>query len=143
MIFTVVGCSSDELKKINHEEITFGTLKIYEDGTLVKGIELMENEELLADSIKLYNNSTFLSVEKEETENDVKIDPIMTDGQLEETYSASYFTIDVQSTGNNYYIGYKGNGIFKVIASGDEFKERPYEYFIESEELKELIVENK
>lgn len=144
IIFVMVGCSNNnELKKIDIEEITWGTLKIHKDGTLVKDIELMSNENILKEAIKIYNNAKFLSVEEDKNENLVNIDPISTDESLVEKYSASYFTIDVQSTGNNYYIGYKGNNIFKVIASGDSFKEQPYEFFIKSEKLKDIIIDNK
>ncbi|MDC3413173.1 hypothetical protein [Terrihalobacillus insolitus] len=140
MFFMIVGCSNKEIKTINPDEITFGTLKIHKDGTLVKDIRLTENGKLLKETVENYNNAKFFSVE--EDENQVNIDPIPTDGNLEEELSASYFTINVESTGNDYYIGYKGDNIFKVIASGDSFKDRPFEYFVESEELKEIIIEN-
>lgn len=142
MLFMIVGCSSNEVKKIHPDEVTYGTLKIHKDGTLIKDISLMEKEKLLKEAVETYNNAKFLSVEKGENENEVNIDPIPTDGALEEKFSASYFTINVESSGNDYYIGYKGDNIFKVIASGDSFKDRPLEYFIESKELKKIIIEN-
>ncbi|MBT2642729.1 hypothetical protein J7I80_10865 [Bacillus sp. ISL-41] len=142
MLFIIASCSNKEIKTINPNEITFGTLKIQKDGSLVKDISLMENEKLLKEAVETYNNAKFLSVEEGENENQVNVDPIPTDGTLEEELSASYFTISVESTGNDYYIGYKGDNIFKVIASGDSFKNRPLEYFLESKDLKEIIIEN-
>lgn len=143
MLFMIAGCSNKEIKTLNSNEITFGTLKIHKDGTFVKNIKLMENEKLLKEAVETYNNAKFLAVEKGKKENQVNIDPIPTDGTLEEELSASYFTINVESTGNDYYIGYKGDNTFKVIASGDSFKDRPLEYFVESKELKKIITENK
>ena len=144
MLFMIAGCSNKEIKTINPDEITFGTLKIYKDSTFVNDIRLMENEKLLKEAVETYNNAKYLSVEEDENENQkqVNIDPISTDGNLEEELSASYFTIHVESTDNNYYIGYKGDNIFKVIVSEDSFKDRPFEYFVESKELKEIIIEN-
>ncbi|MBX0358446.1 hypothetical protein [Halobacillus sp. Nhm2S1] len=142
MLFLIAGCSNEGMKTINANEISFGSLKIHKDGTLVKDIRLMKKEKLLKEAIETYNNAKFLSVEKEEKENHVNIDPIPTDGPLEEELTASYFTIIVGSTGNDYYIGYKGDNTFKVIASGDSFKDRPLEYFVESSKLKKIITEN-
>ncbi|WP_409253307.1 hypothetical protein V1502_05165 [Bacillus sp. SCS-153A] len=142
LLFIIAACSNEEIKTINPNEITFGTLKIHKDGTLVKDIRLTENEKLLNEAVETYNDAKFLSVEEDENKNQVNIDTIQTDGPLEEEFSASYFTINVKSTGNDYYIGYKGNNIFKVIASGNSFKDRPLEYFVESEKLKKFIIEN-
>jgi hypothetical protein len=132
----VTGCSDDGIRKINTDDITFATLKIHLDGTLVKDISLTENKGLLKELEEHYNNSDFLSEEKENK------DPILTDEPLEEKVSASYFNVDESSSVNNFYIGYKGSNIFKVISSGDSFKDGPYVYYIESEELKEIIDNN-
>ncbi|WP_226086713.1 hypothetical protein [Mesobacillus sp. S13] len=142
ILFMSAGCSNKEMKTINPDEITFGMLKIHKDGTLVNNIRLIENEKLLKEAIETYNNAKFLLVEEGKNENQVSIDPIPTDGTLEEEFSASYFTINVESSGNDYYIGYKGDNIFKVIASGDSFKNSPLEYFVESKKLKEIIMDN-
>jgi hypothetical protein len=128
------GCSDKGIKKIDINDITFGTLKIHVNGTLVKDISLTENKRLLNALEEQYNNSDFLSEEKANN------DPILTNATLEEKISASYFNVDEKSSGNNFYIGYKGNNIFKVIASGDSFKDGSYVYYIESKGLKKIIV---
>jgi hypothetical protein len=130
------GCSDTKFNEINQDEVTFGTLKVHKDGTMVKDISLTENKELLKKIVELYNNSEFLSREQE------NIDPIFTDGQLEERISASYFTLQTNSSEDTFYIGYRGENIFKGIASGESFKKGPYAYYIENESLKEIIIEN-
>jgi hypothetical protein len=134
LLVIVTGCSDKGIKKFNINDITFGTLKIHVNGVLVKDISLSENKGLLNALEEQYNNSDFLSEEKANN------DPILTDGTLEEKISASYFNVDEKSSGNNFYIGYKGSNILKVISSGDSFKDGSYVYYIESEGLKEIIV---
>ncbi len=129
----MAGCSNDGIQKIGSEEVTSGSLKLHRDGTLVKDIPLMEETELLEASVEAYNDAEFIRSEEDDEEN-----PIMTDGPLEETLSASYFSMNVESAGNEYYIGYKADDTFKVIASGDDF-DQPLEYFIESEDLTEIM----
>jgi hypothetical protein len=127
------ACSDKGIKKIDIDDNTFGTLKIHVNGNLVKDIRLMENNNLLKKLEEEYNNAKFLSEEKE------NMDPIFTDGVLEEKISASYITVDEKSSGNNFYIGYKGENTFKVIVSGDSFKNGTYVYYIESKDLKKTI----
>ncbi|TFB13462.1 hypothetical protein E3U55_15930 [Filobacillus milosensis] len=142
ILFVIAGCLDDELTKINPDDISYGSLKIHKDGMLVKDISLLENEKLLIDAAEAYNNAEFISFEEEENENHVNIDPIFTDGPLEEEYSASHFNMDSGTEGDNFYIGYKGDNVFKVIAGGEISKNSFNEYFIESKELKEIILEN-
>ena len=141
LIFLIAGCSNGS-NEINANEVTWGELKIHTDGRLVKDIDLLENKDVLNAFIDIYNDADILS-DEENDQAHVSIDPISTDESLLEKYSASYFSIDVESTGNHYYIGYKGKDVFKVIASGDEFQEQPSEYFIESKALKQIIIDNK
>ncbi|MBA2176068.1 hypothetical protein H0266_14320 [Halobacillus locisalis] len=140
LIFLMAACSNGS-HEVKASEVTWGTLKIHNDGMLVKDIDLLENKEVLTAVIDIYNDADIQSVEENDQAH-VSIDPISTDESLLEKHSASHFSIDVESTGNHYYIGYKGHDIFKVIASGDEFKELPSEYFIESRALKEIIIDN-
>jgi hypothetical protein len=133
LLFINTACSDKGIKKIDIDDITFGTLKIHENGNLVKDIRLMKNKKLLKKLGEEYNNAKFLSEDKENKE------PILTDGNLEEKISGSYINIDEKSSGNNFYIGYKGENTFKVIASGDSFKDGTYVYYIESKDLKKTI----
>jgi hypothetical protein len=105
-VVVVTGCSDDGIRKINTDDITFGTLKIHLDGTLVKDISLTENNGLLKAPEEHYNNSDFLTEEKENK------DPILTDEPLEKNISASYFNVDESLSGNNFYIGYIMERIF-------------------------------
>jgi hypothetical protein len=130
------ACSDKGIKKIDIDNITFGTLKIHVNGNLVKDIRLMKNKNLLKKLEEEYNNAKFLSEEKENKE------PILTDGNLEEKISGSYINVDEKSSGNNFYIGYKGENTFKVIASGSSFKDGTYVYYIESKDLKNTIENN-
>jgi hypothetical protein len=129
LLVLITACSDNGIKKIDINDFANGTLKIHVNGTLVKDISLTENKELITQ----YNNAKFLSEEKE------NIDPIFTDEGLEEKISASYMNVDEKSSGNNFYIGYKGKDIFKVIVSGDSFKDGLYVYYIESKDLKKTI----
>ena len=107
---------------------------------LIKDISLIENEDLLNEAVETYNSAKFHSIERDKNKNQAIINTIQVDGPLKEEISASHFDFNVQEKGNDYYIGYKGENIFKVIASGDSFKGRPHEYFVESKDLKEIII---
>ncbi|RWZ58652.1 hypothetical protein EQV77_06705 [Halobacillus fulvus] len=138
----LTGCTQERLHELPAESITVATLKVYENGVMTKDIDLMEEEKLRAQIVKAYHDAEYLLSKEKEQPHQLKIDPISTDGQLEEEISASYIMLHSKTKENEYYIGYKGADVFKVIASGEGFKDRPDEYFIKSALLTTIVKKN-